>query len=500
MKNLLTLVLATAALTSCAPPGGDPTPDAGVPTDPVCGNGAIEAGEACDDGNPRNGDGCDENCQIEEPPACGDGRIDLGEDCDDGNLDNGDGCDSQCNNEVQPDDDNSFETANAITESAEGVIGLPADEDFYKFTGSAAIWTYIATNANPDDDHTKIDTVISLYDANQNLIAENDDAYPRRNTDSQLIIKLPADGEYYIKVQEFSSWYSGDMEDEGSEDYSYTLSVGDLSPEQENIVEDAEGGNDTDSAQALAFVDRTVTVALGQFQAANDQDVFSFSITNADQNHFSAQLMPFGNKGYGSTAEDTVLRVTDANGATVARIAHTETRDQVSPGSLAVGDYHLWVERPAGATSGANDFYVIKYGISGDNPAETAEAANNEMAGAEALEAQSNEGGASYFVLATLAADDVDYYSFDLAAGNGITVACGSASSGSGVVGLRAEIRDSEDSVVRGADEADGDLRMRDITGLAAGTYYLRLSATGQMDDVIGNWARCGVHTGPGRN
>jgi hypothetical protein len=290
------------------------------------------------------------------------------------------------------------------------------------------------------------------------------------------------------------------MEDEASDDYTYTLRLGDLNPEQENVAEDIEGGNDTNSAQALAFVDGNITVALGQFQATDDQDVFSFSITNADQNHFSAQLMPFGNKGYGSTAEDTVLRVTDSNGDTVARIAHTENSDEVSPGNLAVGDYHLWVERPAGATSGANDFYVIKYGIAGDNPPETLETENNDLSGAQVLEAQSNEGGASYFVLATMVADDVDYYSFDLAAGNAISVACGSASSGSGVIGLRAEIRDTEDSVVRGTDEADGDLRMRDITGLAAGTYYLRLSATGQMDDVIGNWARCGVHTGPGRN
>jgi hypothetical protein len=31
----------------------------------VCGNGVVEAGEQCDDGNVDNGDGCDENCDIE---------------------------------------------------------------------------------------------------------------------------------------------------------------------------------------------------------------------------------------------------------------------------------------------------------------------------------------------------------------------------------------------------------------------------------------------------
>ncbi|MDA0376317.1 MAG: DUF4215 domain-containing protein, partial [bacterium] len=63
-----------------------------------CGNGIIEALEQCDDGNFTNGDGCDSTCRIEIAAAvCGDGTIDLGEDCDDGNTISGDGCSSTCN-------------------------------------------------------------------------------------------------------------------------------------------------------------------------------------------------------------------------------------------------------------------------------------------------------------------------------------------------------------------------------------------------------------------
>jgi cysteine-rich repeat protein len=36
---------------------------------PRCGNGKIEAGEACDDGNTANGDGCDNACQVEGATA-----------------------------------------------------------------------------------------------------------------------------------------------------------------------------------------------------------------------------------------------------------------------------------------------------------------------------------------------------------------------------------------------------------------------------------------------
>ncbi len=63
---------------------------------PVCGNGAVESGETCDDGNLTNGDGCDSSCQeeddpIEITPECGNGIIEAGEECD-----GGDNCTDSC--------------------------------------------------------------------------------------------------------------------------------------------------------------------------------------------------------------------------------------------------------------------------------------------------------------------------------------------------------------------------------------------------------------------
>jgi cysteine-rich repeat protein len=64
---------------------------------PVCGNGVVEGDEECDDGNNYNGDGCDEDCNIEyEPSYCGDGILDEGEECDDGNNNNFDECRNNC--------------------------------------------------------------------------------------------------------------------------------------------------------------------------------------------------------------------------------------------------------------------------------------------------------------------------------------------------------------------------------------------------------------------
>ena len=79
----------------------------------VCGNKIREDGESCDDGNTKSGDGCTNTCDIEKgytcdetgtvcvkdtetEEGCGNGRIDSGEQCDDGNTMNGDGCSSEC--------------------------------------------------------------------------------------------------------------------------------------------------------------------------------------------------------------------------------------------------------------------------------------------------------------------------------------------------------------------------------------------------------------------
>jgi len=59
-----------------------------------CGNGRVESGEECDDGNSSDTDACLSTCKW---ATCGDGHVRAGvEDCDDGNLIDGDSCSSTC--------------------------------------------------------------------------------------------------------------------------------------------------------------------------------------------------------------------------------------------------------------------------------------------------------------------------------------------------------------------------------------------------------------------
>ena len=82
------------------------TSDGSACTNTLCGNGVIDDGELCDDGNLRPGDGC---IDCKSDGRCGNGIVDLGEDCEPGAL-NGRACDSRCqfscgNQQLDPDEE-----------------------------------------------------------------------------------------------------------------------------------------------------------------------------------------------------------------------------------------------------------------------------------------------------------------------------------------------------------------------------------------------------------
>ena len=61
---------------------------------PVCGDGVVDPGEACDDGNDVATDDCLNDCTA---ASCGDGAVwDGVEACDDGNATDGDACSTRC--------------------------------------------------------------------------------------------------------------------------------------------------------------------------------------------------------------------------------------------------------------------------------------------------------------------------------------------------------------------------------------------------------------------
>lgn len=104
-KGFAVLALSFALLASACDgeSSSESSPSAVAPASAAsCGNGAVEAGEQCDDGNNASGDGCSQSCQTESAsgPSCGNGDVEPGEQCDDGNTVSGDGCSQSCQSEI----------------------------------------------------------------------------------------------------------------------------------------------------------------------------------------------------------------------------------------------------------------------------------------------------------------------------------------------------------------------------------------------------------------
>ena len=65
----------------------------GIEVFAVCGDGRVDGGEICDDGNSTDNDSCSNTCV---PARCGDGAVQGSEACDDGNSVNTDSCTNVC--------------------------------------------------------------------------------------------------------------------------------------------------------------------------------------------------------------------------------------------------------------------------------------------------------------------------------------------------------------------------------------------------------------------
>ncbi len=384
-------------------------------------------------------------------------------------------------------------------------IGTPGDRDYYRFDGTAGQWLILSTDANPDGDPMMVDTVITLYDSSMTMIAENDDAQPRNNTDSEIVTRLPADGTYYVLVQEWSQW-ANDMPFEGQADYNYELSVARLNVDAAAVTLEAEAGDDVASAQALGYnVDTSdFGILVGDFRDDSDVDVFSFTVTAGKEN-IRMMMMPSGAAGYGSTTAVGRMWITNADGTEIiARVSISESTDpmvasmvNIQP-NLPPGDYNFFVEN--GGAPGSNGFYVLKlWRFSTDNDPETDDAANDDPTMAQALSMMDDMGTRRGFVLARVGDGDTDHFSFDVMGTEQINVFCGSATAGSGVQGLTATVLDSTGAPVpmgAATETASVAIAIRELA-VSPGTYLLRLTKTGQDAAVTGTWVRCGVGLAP---
>jgi hypothetical protein len=418
-------------------------------------------------------------------------------------------------------------TAMAINVDVTLMENLPTGtSDFFSFTGTKAealVIDAVADYLNPNDptpfDANTIDTVVSLYDAAGQKIAENNQI-PGTGNDASLFTVLPADGTYCIRVTDCWVW----SKESGATcalpvakaHTAYEFELYEKDSTQGNVVEPPTpdpGTNDPAGATPLKFemaqgeatYDRTDIY--GFFGPAPDVEWFSFSVpanVPVNSGRLTAYItpMPWGTTQDGSTEAIGPVTVTDATGSTVLASIDGASGEIEIP-VTATTPYLLSISRNDGVI-GSNDFYVTFLNVDGSEQVETG--GNDTMATAEALlpDAAPN-GGTGYYVDGNLAQAGVqtDFFSAavppNLPAGSTVYADCAGWYFGSGLRGLTATMLDDGGMQLGTATESQGITAYVAPLAVPAGaqTIYLEVSAASQDATVTGTYYGCAVDFQP---
>jgi hypothetical protein len=419
-------------------------------------------------------------------------------------------------------------TATAIL-SGDLTLQTPEDEDFYSFTSLADVWVFLWTDIYPDDQTEEptgfLDPVIELYNEDGSvLLASADDEVPRFSMDSSLIYHVATAGTYCVKVQGWEHW-AGQASSEPTTDWDYSLLGGTLNTEADSVTMDSEPNETLGAATEVSLGESdtnadTFTNLYGMAGGASDVDFYTFTQPTGDIST-TIYFRPSGPgsagvQGHGSTLDLGVVNVYDGEGNVVAALDVALGSESMSIPIAAGEVVGIEVVGADDWTPGANDFYaILVYNGETDNTPEEDETdlldggvvpggGNDTAATANETTPQATTVGNSTFVLGNIdPAGDVDYFAFDVVAGETLNLACGAARSGSGLVGARFAIHSAADAELQAETESpESDViwssypgaSMAPLTISANATYYLRVSATGQDADVLGKYYRCGIH------
>lgn len=365
-----------------------------------------------------------------------------------------------------------------------GTLTAPTVPDFYRFTGKAGDRLVIDALAQPDPtnpkDPTVIDTIVTLLDATRTVIAQNDDVWPGRTSDSQLFAMLPEDGEYYVVVGDCNSVFArGCNNPSRITTLDYQIIVLNLAALDIN----AGTAQDGTTSHAVPIPYRLVTTSRpgvfryntidGQFKSATDTHVFSFTppldtlADPAGRPRAEFWLQPIGWKnGDGSTA-NVKIWVTDSTGTTILSRADQRNysdADSAPNGPLDLSvpvtygqTYLLFVQNTATTSNPVTDYYFTQHYVGtlwfGPKEAEgvTATGANDTPATAEQLATPRGAPAGGFFVDGNLPGTDVDVFAIEPDSNaNFVDLVCDVARTGSGLVGFKVDVLGPDGATVLG--------------------------------------------------
>jgi hypothetical protein len=405
----------------------------------------------------------------------------------------------------------------------------------------------ITTDAKPELDPFEAgyaDLVITLYDANQNQIAENDDPVPRATQDSQLFTVLPATDTYYLRVSEFClSWNPETTANcpayTSLTNGSYTIAVQALDPMTNSLIEETEPNDGAATASTWEFEENMTagqyfpSIAWGDFAAADGVDFYSFTPpanVALDSVAFGGYVgrfvadfwfYPSGSGASGSLDDVGIVQLVDA--ATMEVVAELDANLAMEAPDLTEGniyaarlstplladgakEYYLVVNKQ-GAQSGAGYFYFVWGGIGPSSPVEgdvdtdPLGDGNDTPAVADSLLGQGDAAdGFLYFVDGNLdTPGDVDFYAVPNTA-PAVLTSCKGASIGSGA-SLKLSLVEADGSLIAGgATKTESVAGGSDIPPVATpaggGAFFLKVEKVLQDPDVLSDHYSCVVVVG----
>lgn len=330
------------------------------------------------------------------------------------------------------------------------------------------------------------DVVISVYDSERVLIAENDNGslWPTDSLDARLVMRANRPGRYYAKVSDLTTSASF-FRDDGSLLF-YHLDVRPVNGSTPGFG-DAVG---TGEASVQFALDDTSGYSFITLVGSLEPNVTrSFAFEGLAAHALIGHLLPAGVPGDGSTATTGRVRVLNMAQRVLGELDGRRGETKLYP-PVSMGRNVVTVEAPDSV--GDNGFFAIDLVMLPENPVEQMEVANGQLSGAEPimLKGSPTQRG---LLLSDVPPGDADYYSFTAKEGAHISVSCEGQSAGSGVRALRVEVRDATDQSLTVCTESpEHDLHLDAWPVPSAGTYFLRLASDPQVAaEAAEPWVRC---------
>ena len=331
---------------------------------------------------------------------------------------------------------------------------------YFKLSGSAGDRLRILAMSTPD--HTPFtsgyaDTVLTVYDAQEKVIAENNDPVDGSSTDALLLTVLAATGDYYIRVVNCDGWERKThcalpvpVVHPGFALYVDTV----LNAFPSFTPESAEPNDASAAGAALVDASPALSVGAGTFQTASDVDSFGVdyaSRTIAPDRRAMAYFIPVpaGATGSGSTAAPASVTLQNAMATlTLATYAPATQKRLFVPIEFAT-PYALAVKGPL--LPGVNPFYFFLHGVT-SRPLPAGD--NHTFVTALALSPESD--GRKFYVSGNLASVTQNFYKIPLPSGaTSVDASCYGLQEGSGLT-VELKLLQADGAAIADADFIEG--------------------------------------------